>query len=72
MTKEQVERLLGHPQQRFTEEEFRRGRTYIGGGDSLLQNEYWLYRGVPREGETAMITFREGKVLGVTHRPDRE
>ncbi|MBO0804743.1 MAG: hypothetical protein J2P25_16925 [Nocardiopsaceae bacterium] len=70
MTKEQVKSLLGHPQQQMTEEDYRRGRTVIG-GSWMLENEYWFYKNFPRRGWKTMITFNKGRVLNVTQGPRR-
>lgn len=68
MTTAQVRRLLGRPKRSFTEEEYRRGVTYVAGGgeDWLLDNEYWFYEGYPEEGVKTMITFHKGRVDKLT------
>jgi hypothetical protein len=68
MTAEQVNGLLGVPQERVTEEEFQKGRM-MHGGRSLLGNEYWYYDNIPRRGWTTMVTLRKGLVVGVTQGP---
>lgn len=66
MTEEQVEGLLGRPQQTATEQEFQDDRPMVGeGGRRMKDNVYWYYEDLPRQGMTTMITFRKGRVLSV-------